>query len=51
MSFIGHDNARTSRVMRIIDDYLGINDLFRIKSVSHTIKGANHTMNCTLEKL
>ena len=51
MSFIGHDNARAGRVMRIIDDYLGINDLFRIKSVSHTIKGANHTMNCTLEKL
>ena len=51
MSFIGHDNARASRVMRIVDDYLGINDLYRIKSVNHTVKGANHTMNCTLEKI
>lgn len=49
MDFIGHDNARPGRVMHIEDDYLGIDDFFRIESVSHKIKGNIHTMSCTLE--
>ena len=51
MDFIGHDNARAGRVMHIIDEYLGIDGNYRIKSVSHKISGCNHTMNCTLENL
>lgn len=51
MSFIGHDNARAGRVMCIVDDYLGVNDTFRIKSVSHKVKGNIHTMDCGLEKI
>lgn len=49
MDFIGHDKARPGRVMHIEDDYLGIDDFFRIVSVSHKIKGGIHTMSCTLE--
>jgi len=51
MDFIGHDNARPGRVMHIIDDYLGIDDFFRIKSVSHKVNGSIHTMSCTLDFL
>lgn len=51
MDFIGHDNARPGRVMHIVDDYLGIDDNYRIKSVSHKINGGIHTMSCTLENL
>ncbi len=49
MDFIGHDKARPGRVMRIVDDYLGIDDYFRIQSVNHKINGGVHTMNCTLD--
>ena len=51
MDFIGNDNARPGRVMHIEDDYLGIDDFFRIQSVSHKISGSIHTMSCTLEFL
>lgn len=51
MDFIGHDNARPGRVMHIADDYLGIDENYRIKSVSHKINGGIHTMSCTLENL
>ena len=51
MDFIGHDKARPGRVIHIADDYLGIDKLFRIKSVSHKINGCNHTMSCTLDFL
>ncbi len=51
MDFIGHDKARAGRVMRIADDYLGIDENYRIKSVSHKVNGCNHTMSCTLENL
>ncbi len=51
MDFIGHDNARPGRVIRVIDEYLGINGNFRIKSVSHKINGSIHTMSCTLERI
>ncbi len=51
MDFIGHDNARPGRVMSIVDDYLCIDDYFRIKSVTHRVNGNIHTMSCTLEKL
>ncbi len=51
MSFIGHDKARAGRVMHIVDEYLGINENYRIKSVNHKVKGVIHTMDCTLEKL
>lgn len=49
MDFVGHDKARPGRVMQITDDYLCINDLFRIISVTHNVKGNIHTMNCNLE--
>lgn len=49
MDFIGHDKARPGRVMHIADDYLCIDDLFRITSVTHNVKGDIHTMSCTLE--
>lgn len=49
MDFIGHDNARPGRVMHIIDDYLCIDDYFRINSVNHKISGNTHTMSCNLE--
>lgn len=51
MDFIGHDNARSGRVMHIVDDYLSINDYFRIKSVEHKLNGSIHTMSCNLEYL
>lgn len=51
MDFIGHDNARPGRIMHIVDDYLGIDENYRIKSVSHKVNGNNHTMSCTLENL
>lgn len=51
MDFIGHDKARAGRVMHIVDEYLGINDYFRINSVSHKLNGCIHTMSCTLEYL
>ncbi len=51
MDFIGHNEARLWRVMHIEDDYLGLNNNFRIKSVSHKISGCNHTMSCSLESL
>lgn len=51
MDFIGHDNARPGRVMHIVDDYLGIDDNYRIQSVSHKVNGNIHTMSCTLENL
>ncbi len=51
IDFIGHDKARAGRVMHIIDDYLGIDGNYRIKSVNHKINGCNHTMSCTLENL
>lgn len=51
MDFIGHDSARPGRVMHIVDDYLGINENYRIKSVSHKIEGNIHTMSCSLENL
>jgi hypothetical protein len=51
MDFIGHDNARLGRVMHIVDDYLGINGNYRIKSVSHKINGDIHIMSCGLENL
>lgn len=51
MDFIGHDNARPGRVMHLIDDYLGIDDNYRILSVSHKINGGIHTMSCSLEGL
>lgn len=51
MDFIGHDNARPGRVMRVVDEYLGIDENYRIKSVSHKVNGCNHTMSCTLENL
>lgn len=51
MDFIGHDKARPGRVMHIIDDWLGIDENYRIKSVSHKVNGCNHTMRCTLENL
>lgn len=49
MDFIGHDKARPGRVMHIKDEYLGIDDLFRIKSVNHKINGSLHTMSCVLD--
>lgn len=49
MDFIGHDNARPGRVMHVIDDYLCIDDYFRIKSVNHKVNGNIHTMSCNLE--
>ncbi len=49
VDFIGHDSARPGRVMHIIDDYLMIDDYFRIQSVSHKISGNIHTMTCTLD--
>lgn len=49
MDFIGHDNARPSRVMHIEDEYLNINGKYRIQSVSHKINGNIHTMSCNLE--
>ncbi|MEI3162930.1 MAG: C40 family peptidase [Lachnospirales bacterium] len=49
MDFIGHYKARAGRVMHIVDDYLGINDYFRIQSVNHKIDGGIHTMSCTLD--
>lgn len=49
MDFIGHDSARPGRVMHIIDDYLLIDDYFRIQSVTHKVSGEIHTMNCTLD--
>lgn len=51
MDFIGHDKARAGRVMHIIDDYLGIDDYFRIVEVSHKINNGIHKMSCTLEYL
>ena len=51
MDFIGHDNVRAARVIRVEDEYLGINDVYRIRSVSHKIKGNIHTMSCVLESL
>lgn len=51
MDFIGHDNARPGRVMHIVDDYLGIDDNYRIQSVTHKLNGNIHTMSCTLENL
>jgi hypothetical protein len=51
MDFIGHDDARPGRVMHIVDDYLGINGNYRIKSVNHKINGDIHTMSCGLENL
>lgn len=51
MDFIGHDKARPGRVMHIEDDYLCIDDFFRIQSVSHKVSGSIHTMSCTLEFL
>lgn len=51
MDFIGCDDARPSRIMHIVDDYLGIEGNFRITSVSHKISGCNHTMSCSLEQL
>ncbi len=51
MDFIGHDSARPGRVMHIVDDYLGIDENYRIQSVSHKIDGNIHTMSCTLENL
>ena len=51
MDFIGHDKARAGRVMHIVDEYLGINDNYRIKSVSHKVNGNIHTMSCNLESL
>jgi hypothetical protein len=49
MDFIGHDDVRPGRVMYIIDDYLCINDYFRISSVNHKVSGSTHTMSCNLE--
>lgn len=49
MDFIGHDNARPGRVMHIVDDYLCIDDYFRIQSVSHKVNGNIHTMSCVLD--
>lgn len=51
MDFIGHDSARAGRVMHIADDYLGIDENYRIKSVTHKINGCVHTMSCVLENL
>ncbi|MFQ8686922.1 MAG: hypothetical protein ACLT5F_01745 [Anaerotignaceae bacterium] len=51
MDFIGHTKARPGRVMHLVDDYLGIDDNYRIKSVNHKINGGIHTMSCTLENL
>lgn len=51
MDFVGHEKARAGRVMHIVDEYLGINDYFRINSVSHKINGCIHTMSCDLEYL
>lgn len=51
MDFIGHDSARPGRVMHIIDDFLGIDDFFRIQSVNHKVNGDIHTMSCTLNFL
>ena len=51
MDFIGHDNARAGRVMHIIDECLGIDGNYRIKSVNHKVNDCNHTMSCTLENL
>lgn len=51
MDFIGHDAARPGRVMHVADDYLGIDDNYRILSVSHKVNGNIHTMSCTLESL
>lgn len=48
MDFIGHDKARPGRVMHIRDEYLGIDDNYRIESVSHKVSGGIHTMKCTL---
>lgn len=48
---IGHTKARPGRVMHLVDDYLGIDDNYRIKSVNHKINGGIHTMSCTLENL
>lgn len=49
MDFIGHDNARAGRVMHIVDEYLGLDDYFRIKSVNHKVNGNIHTMSCILD--
>lgn len=49
MDFIGHDAARPGRVMHIVDNYLCIDDYFRIQSVSHKVNGNIHTMSCTLD--
>lgn len=51
MTFVGHDDARAGRVMYIADEYLNINDYFRIKSVSHRVTGNIHLMDCSLEYL
>ncbi len=51
MDFIGHDNARPGRVMHIEDDYLCIDDYFRIESVTHKVNRNIHTMSCKLEYL
>ena len=48
MDFIGHDSARPGRVMHIVDEWLGIDDNYRIHSVNHRIKGNIHTMSCSL---
>lgn len=51
IDFIGHDSARPGRVMHIIDEYLMIDDFFRIQAVNHKISGNIHTMTCTLDFL
>ena len=51
MDFIGHTKARPGRVMHLVDDYLGIDDNYRIKSVNHKINGSIHTMSCALENV
>ena len=51
MDFIGHDLARASRVMHIADEHLGIDNNYRIQSVSHKISGCTHTMSCNLINL
>lgn len=48
MDFVGHDNARPGRVMHIVDEYLLIDDFFRIESVSHKVNSNIHMMTCTL---
>ena len=49
MDFIGNDKARPGRIMHVVDDYLCIDDYFRITSVSHKVEGDIHTMSCSLE--